>query len=687
MSAEKYAEWLVNNADKRGTPEFDTVAEAYKAARAAPEQAEPTGPTLRQKVQASAPMRLVQGMRDPIDAGAQLLPRGLEFITSAGGYAPNPVSEFFGAEAQKVDTGIAENERAYQQARTATGQQGMDIARFGGNVASPANLAIAARLPVATSLGGRIWQGAALGGAGGALQPVNVEENPDFVETKRGQMALGAIYGGVATPALGAVGDRVGKFVASKLSSMRGPQITTINQTTEEFARSSGLDWDSMAAPQREALQQQVIAAAKQYAGNDPKVAARIADFKQLDMPYTLGQVTRDPLQFATEKNLTQLAGTGDPLRERFMQQGAQLQQRVGNFAAGANEAQTAGQKLALALRNYDEKLSKGVGAAYKQAREAAGKDAEVPMQGLAQDFAEVLDTFGDKVPSGVKQNFAKYGLGTDGAGTTQRKLFTVEEADKLLKVINANQSNDPATNSALSSLRSAVKKAVVQDAGVEDVFTPARTAAAQRFKLQEAIPALEASANGTVNPDTFVQNFILGKSAQTGQVKQMAAVLKENSPEAFAEAKVQIGAYLQRKAFGENLAGDKPFSPERFQTALRELGTEKLSAFFTPDEISQLQRVARVGSYIEAVPNASKPNVSGNWGAITNMATNFPGVPQSLALVNALRNSASNQMNVNRALSGNVPRQLSADEVRLLSRALATGGLASGAAGAQPLQ
>lgn len=687
MSAEKYAEWLVNNADKRGTPEFDTVAEAYKAARAAPEQAEPTGPTLRQKVQASAPMRLVQGMRDPIDAGAQLLPRGLEFITSAGGYAPNPVSEFFGAEAQKVDTGIAENERAYQQARTATGQQGMDIARFGGNVASPANLAIAARLPVATSLGGRIWQGAALGGAGGALQPVNVEENPDFVATKRGQIALGAGTGAVATPIMGALGDRIGRFVSGKLESMRGPQVTTIKQTTEEFAKSSGLDWDSMGAAQRAELQQQVIDAAKQYAGKDPKIASRIADFKQLDMPYTLGQVTRDPLQFASEKNLSQLAGTGDPLRQRFQQQGAQLQERVGTFAAGANEAQTAGQKLALALRNYDEKLSTDVRSAYQQARASAGKDAEVPLQGLAQDFADVLDTFGDKVPSGVKQNFAKYGFGTDGAGTTQRKLFTVEEADKLLKVINANQSNDPATNSALSALRGAVKKAVTQDAGADDVFAAARSKAAQRFSLQDAIPALEASANGTVNPDTFVQNFLIGKSAQTGQVKQMAQLLRENSPEAYAEARSQIGAYLQRKAFGENQAGDKAFSPEKFETALRELGTGKLSAFFTPDEVAQLQRVSRVGAYLESVPYSSKPNTSGNWGAITGLATNFPGIPQSVALVNALRNSMGNQMNVSKALSGQVPRQLSAEEVRLLSRALSAGGMAAGVAGAQPLQ
>ena len=33
MSAEKYAQWIVENQDKQGTPEFETVAAAYKAAR------------------------------------------------------------------------------------------------------------------------------------------------------------------------------------------------------------------------------------------------------------------------------------------------------------------------------------------------------------------------------------------------------------------------------------------------------------------------------------------------------------------------------------------------------------------------------------------------------------------------------------------------------------------------------
>lgn len=641
------------------------------------EQAAPPA-TLRQKIQASAPMRVLQGMRDPIDAGAQLLPRGLEFLTSAGGLAPNRVSDFFGSEAKRVDAGVSQNEREYELARKATGSDGMDLARFTGNVVSPANLAIASKLPAMATTGQRIVGGVATGALGGALTPVNTEENPDFAATKRGQMALGGITGGVATPVLG----KIGEFVASKLAQRSGPRMVELSRTTEEFARASGLDWDRMAQTERAALQQQVVDAAKRYAGKDPAVAARIADFQREGMEYTLGQVTRKPLQFATEKNLSQVPGVGDPLTERFAGQAAAVRQKMGNFAAGAGEEQQTGQALVDALRKYDEKLRAGVSEAYKQARQSSGKDADVPLQGLAQDFADVLDRFGDKVPGAVRSNFGKYGIGPDSL--TQRKIFTVEEADKLLKVINDNQSNDIAVNKALGELRSAVKRSVIQDAGVDDVFAPARKMAASRFTLQDALPALESSASGRANPDTFVQNFIVSKTARTSQVKQLADALREESPEAYSAARAQVGAYLQRKAFGENMAGDKPGSPERFAAALRELGTGKLSAFFSPDEIASMQRLSRISAYVDSVPAGAKPNTSGNWGAIM---TRMPGMPQSMALVDALRSGMSNQLNVNRALAAKPSAELTPEQIRQLSQILSVGGIAAGASAGMQLK
>jgi hypothetical protein len=273
---------------------------------------------------------------------------------------------------------------------------------------------------------------------------------------------------------------------------------------------------------------------------------------------------------------------------------------------------------------------------------------------------------------------FRKYGV-IEGGDMTQRKIFTVEEADKLLKVINANQSSVKATNAALSALRGAVKKAVTEDAGADDVFAGARKLAAEKFRIQDAVPALEASASGAVNPDTFVTKFLVSKNAQTEQVQQLAKILRETDPQAFSEARAQVGAYLQRQALGENLAGDKAIRPEMYAKALREIGDGKLSAFFSPQEIASMQRQSRIAAYIDSVPNASRPNTSGNWQAISNVAQRLPGMPMALALGGALKSGVGNQLDASKALSGKLPTNPSPEDIALISKLLSGGALAAG--------
>lgn len=164
----------------------------------------PEAATTKQQVQASVPGRILQGMRDPIDAAAKLLPKGLQAVTSLGGMAPNPVSQFFGSEASRVQDINKANEAEYQQARQATGSDGMDIARFGGNVVSPANLALALRAAPAVSMGAKVVQGAKLGAAGGALSDVDVNAS-DYWTQKAKDVALGGAIGGAVPAVVGGV--------------------------------------------------------------------------------------------------------------------------------------------------------------------------------------------------------------------------------------------------------------------------------------------------------------------------------------------------------------------------------------------------------------------------------------------------------------------------------------------------
>jgi hypothetical protein len=130
-----------------------------------------------------------------------MLPKGLEAVTSGFGTAPNVASKYFGEEAKRVQDINKQNELAYEESKKATGTGGIDAARFIGNVASPANLAVASKLPVAATLGAKMLQGAGIGAVGGALGGEADVSSTDYWKEKAGSAALGATLGG-AIPAL-----------------------------------------------------------------------------------------------------------------------------------------------------------------------------------------------------------------------------------------------------------------------------------------------------------------------------------------------------------------------------------------------------------------------------------------------------------------------------------------------------
>ncbi len=172
------------------------------------------GVTKEQPSVAAPSSGFLMGIKDPISAGAQLLPRGLEQVTSLGGLAPNPVSRFFGSEAQRVDEMVRAEEAAYQQQRAAQGETGFDVGRLGGNIVNPANIAVGLRATQLARAGGltNVGAGAAAGAATGALQPVVGEE---FAGEKASQIGLGAVGGAVGEKVAAGVG-RVAKPLVSK---------------------------------------------------------------------------------------------------------------------------------------------------------------------------------------------------------------------------------------------------------------------------------------------------------------------------------------------------------------------------------------------------------------------------------------------------------------------------------------
>lgn len=144
--------------------------------------------------------KFTQGLKDPINGGAQLLTNMLpQSVVSAGNAANNWLADKTGLvgrlPAGGVDQQVREQEAQYQARR---GDTGLDGYRLAGNVLNPANVAVAARLPQAASLLGRVGVGAGGGALSGLLNPVT---EGDFNSEKAKQVGMGAAFGG-AVPAV-----------------------------------------------------------------------------------------------------------------------------------------------------------------------------------------------------------------------------------------------------------------------------------------------------------------------------------------------------------------------------------------------------------------------------------------------------------------------------------------------------
>jgi hypothetical protein len=373
-------------------------------------------------------------------------------------------------------------------------------------------------------------------------------------------------------------------------------------------------------------------------------------------------------------------------LMTRFETQNQMLQKELGKVSGNAQEKFPAGEKLAKALTDWDEIMRGKVSSAYKDARASTGKDMDVPLKGLAQDYAQVVRDFGEaNIPGAIRNRLNELGL----MSGKQTKVFTAEDAEELLQTIQKNY--DPtrkAEASALDAIRNGIKNAILSADDQGGAFAPAREAAKMRFQLRDAVPALKAASDGTVAPDDFVKRFVI--NGKTNDVKMLAELLSKTDPDAFKEARHQIGAKLANAAFGENTTGDKLFSPERYAKALKDMGTDKLNAFFSPGEIDRLKTAARVGSYINTQPSAAPVNNSNTAGSVISFLGKIPGVPSTVSLATALKNTIGNQNVVRRAMSAEVPKtptQLTPEQISALSQYLTAGAAGVGSASATPLR
>lgn len=527
---------------------------------------------------------------------------------------------------------IAEHKQAMKGLRSTTA--GM-IGDIGGQ--------IAAALPTALIPGANTMTGAVLTGGGlGALQPTDESES----------RLANTIVGGLGGAAGKYVGDAIGNLV-SKLSQRMNPGTVDIQG---ELAK-RGIDYSKLNSDLQNSLKADVDDALKAGKQLDMDALSRKADFESLGMQPTLGQITRDPMQYQFERNTRGVVGSGESLSQRFNEQNDQLLAAMARArqATGASDADkfATGERLSQTLSGIDDAAKKNVGSLYDTARNAAGINTPLNPGNFAQSVNDALDQamIGDALPAGVRKALNQIATG--------EMPFTIQKAEQLRQAINGQMPKIPdrttmalrTVNDALQNEIDSVGSAVGGQAG--GAFKAARGAAAQRFTELDKSPALKAATEGFEQAD-FVDKFII--RAKPSELMALRANLKDH-PEVWNEARGQAIEFLKNKATGGQLDEFAKFSQAGYKNGLNSIGDARLKVLFSPDEIAELKRIQRVAAAVHVQPEGSAVNNSGTSQAVANLLSRLSGVPYLKEVVaNPIMNFRL-QGQVNNALNPNIQR------------------------------
>jgi len=513
-----------------------------------------------------------------------------------------------------------------------------------GFIANPINKLVPGFGGPASTLTGAVTKGAGQGAIANVLTtPVTNEEQP-FLSQKLNQALTGAAFGGGFSAGISLFGNALGKsYDAVKKQFGGSVPASELDNAATKIISESGIDvsklpqsfFTSLKDQAKNALQTGDVKSFKQFAQNYSE-----ANSLKVPVPMLRGQLTRDPMQYAVEQNLRGVQNVGEPIQAVLQKQNTALIQNLDEFGAKLGQDVTnSGFTLRNALQSTDKLEAQKVRDAYTAFKNSTGKDIEIPLQGLAQDYAKVVKDFGrSTLPEGVRNNLEALGL----MKGKQLKLTTIEDAEALIKNINQNyDKTKPVQMNALDQLRRSVENSI-REAGANlpgeagAVAREARKAASDRFATIESIPALRDALKGK-EPDKFVQNHIL--QGNVSEIDKMTKYLQANNPEALAQIQNDVMRLIKNRVTNNVSDENAKFSQAQLKKFLTDETGQKLSKFLSAEQMNGLRQLNRVAENALIEPVSAAVNKSNTASAAANLVQ---GTVKSGAVNELLTNIAS---------------------------------------------
>jgi hypothetical protein len=573
--------------------------------------------------------------------------KGLETIGAqrAGGYLRQDA-----AQSQAPLDQSYQEARAYEPVSATAGE-------LYGGATNPINLALPGGGEAAGTLRGAMTTGALQGGiVGGLSAPITPqqEQGNSWTWLKAQQVIAGAMGGAAAaglvhsvSGALNYAVNRVRGVLSSAQGSVNaatGANAQGAAQAVDDALKTNGIDPAAVPPDFLATMRQKAQEALDTGKDVDPKTMQNLLEAASLPVPVPMlkGQASRNPAQFTDEQNISGVRGAGEPIQNVINAQNAALMANLDAMGAkNAPDVVDGGQSLVSSIQRTDQEMRQGVTNAYTAFRAATGKDLDVPMQGLAQDYTRILDNFGDVIPAAVRKQFDAYGLQSG----TQFRTFTIEDAENLIRNINLHY--DPqnlAQARALDQLRSSVQRSITEGAGAAAMndFSPAgkeaaqlalaaRSAAAQRFQLIDRIPLYKAVVNGEA-PDKLIQKYVL--SGNAGDIRATMALLQQTDPAAADTVRSSVMDWLKGKASNGGTGDNALFSQPGFSRVLNDPNySARLQEVLGPERMAQLQTLGRVAENIKVAPAGATVNTSRTASGLVNFQTLQQPTPMSSML------------------------------------------------------
>lgn len=544
-TADEYAAWIVKNSAKRGTPEFDTVAQAYQLAKA-----EENTATFQQQ---NAPAPQQPGVMDQIvGAGETALTLGTGAVggtlgTLAGtlqGLSQQILSGQFGTpEAMRaVEQAAAKGAQALTyQPRTQAGQEQVQaVGQVLANVLPPVLPAIAA-------------PGAVMQAARTAAPTVGAARQ---IGTAAGQRAATATGQAIARPmqaAQTAVREMVSPASAAPLEttipamSMKSAPVEILADASVR-ARPSAAPLDAVATGKRDLVLDAI---------GIPPESRR------------LGARTGDKNQIQTEIMLSKLEGA-EPMRQqldlesqRLAEYAAAIQRDTGGTAGATPLAR--GEAISAPLEGYQNWYNEQISSLYKQANEAAAGQGGIRLDGLKSYLNEPANFKGDgrSVARDMRNELVRLGVMDKDGNLTDIDAPTAErirqEANRLF------DPTKPQTKNAVAGVKDAIDQDVLSVLP-SDVYKDARAKRTQYREIFEdpkgLAQILDISGPEGVNravaldvlPDKLV-NYAAKNTAQFNNIIRTLETLPTPELQALGkQALAEVRAHLVEKMISKNI-------------------------------------------------------------------------------------------------------------------------------------